>query len=511
MRKIWDKNGLLISYSLIFCLALVWIVEACFFEPHDFSNYYFAGAFLKDGIFDSSIYFPHSFNLAIAAQGTNEIYTSYAPHSPFLALFFSPFSLVSLQTAKLVFNLISLSLFLFSLRNLVKLYPLKPIFIFLLPLLFFVPFRNNFLFGQMYFLLFFLLVEGFIAYKKERYWRMGFFWGVAVLLKIIPIILFGFLFFRRKWRGILYFGLVCLLLTGISLLVSGTEVWLFYFFKVLPKSGAGEITTEFVQNYQSVFMFLKGVIGSNERLFLTAVFAFKLVFLVISYFVTRHEKSDLKTIVFWVMASVLLSPYGSTYTAILFVICYVYFVNKPVKNQMKLLAFCLLIGVISNLPIHYFNGLSPILAFPRLFLMLGLFLFLFWTNLRTIPFVKVVGLVIIGTGAYFIFVKSPQNDSKPLIANAPLLTYDYGVNSGKLVYTSWSQTGPITNETNLEVSSLTTKGINLKGNNLFIDNELIFDTKNNLLKPAILNDTTLIFLSDYKRGIGFYQLRVMDL
>lgn len=511
MRKIWDKNGLLISYSFLFCLALVWIVEAYLFEPHDFSNYYFAGSFLKDGIFDSSIYFPHSFNLAIAAQGTNEIYTSYAPHSPFLALFFSPFSLVSLETAKLLFNLLSLGLFLFSLRNLVKLYPVKPIFIFLLPLLFFIPFRNNFLFGQVYFLLIFLLVEGFIAYKKERYWRMGFFWGVAVLLKIIPIILFGFLFFKQKWRAIFYFGLVCLSLTAISLLVSGTEVWMFYFLKVLPKSGAGEITTEFVQNYQSVFMFLKGMIGSNERLFLTAVFAFKLVLLVISFFVTRNEKSDLKIIVFWVMASVLLSPYGSTYTAILLVISYIYFVNRPVKNQWYLLAFCMLIGLISNLPIHYFNGLSPMLAFPRMFLMLGLFGFLFWNNIISLPVWKGLRLVVLGAITYLFLVKIPVNLSNEFLPDAPLLTYDYGVKDGKLVYTSWSQTGPVINETNLEVSSLSTEGINLKNNQLFIDNELILATKDNLLKPAILNDTTLIFLSDYKRGIGFYQLRVMDL
>jgi hypothetical protein len=511
MKDFWDKNVHLISYGFISCFALVWIIEAFLFEPHDFSNYYFAGSFLKDGIFDSSIYFPHSFNLAIAAQGTNEIYTSYAPHSPFLALFFSPFSLVSLPTAKLIFNLLSWGLFLFSLRNLVRLYPIKPIFLFVLPILFFIPFRNNFLFGQLYFLLFFLLVEGFIAYKKERYWRMSFFWGIAVLLKIIPIILFGFLFFKQKWRGIFYFGAACLVLTGISVLVSGVEVWVFYFTKVLPKSGAGEITTEFVQNYQSVFMFLKGLLSTKERLFLTAVFAFKLVLLVISFFVTRHEKSDLKIIVFWVMASVLLSPYGSTYTAILLVISYIYFVNKPVKNQWYLLAFCLLIGLISNLPIHYFNGLSPILAFPRMFLMLGLFGFLFWNNIISLPVWKGLRLVVLGAIAYLFLVKIPVNLSNELFPAAPLLTYDYGVKEGKLVYTSWGQTGPVINETSLEVSSLTTEGINLKNNQLFIDNELILATKDNLLKPAILNDTTLIYLSDYKRGIGFYQLRVLKL
>jgi hypothetical protein len=68
------------------------------------------------------------------------------------------------------------------------------------------------------------------------------------------------------------------------------------------------------------------------------------------------------------------------------------------------------------------------LAFPRMFLMVGLFGFLFWNNLRTLPLLKVAGLLIVVAGAYFIFVKSPQNDSKPLIADAPLLTYDYGVN-----------------------------------------------------------------------------------
>lgn len=499
------------AFGFITLVCSVFIYEAAHFEPHDFSNYYFAADFLTNGTFDSSIYFPHQFNLDIAQLGQEHIYTSYAPHNPFLALFFSPLTLFSLGTAKLIFNILGLGLFLFSLNNLTKMYGIKPLYLVLIPILFFVPLRNNFLFGQMYLLLFFLLVEGFLAFKKERYVRMALFWGIAVLLKVIPIILFGMLLFKKKYRAILYFGLGCLALFLLSVWVSGIPVWEFYFKSVLPKSSNGEITTEFVQNYQSVFMLLKGYLIGDDAVFKTILFSFKLLILGLAFFITRKENDLFRIFSFWIMASILLSPYGSTYTSILLLIPFVFMVKSEPNFNWKLGAVLILFGLISNLPIQHFSSLALPFSFPRLLLMIILLIVLIGvmvkrSELRWI----VVGIIPLCVG-YFFIQPNFKNVDKPLIADAPLLTYDFKAENGYLVYTAWSPAGAEEHLTEIKVNSLDSTAIRVEKGQFFKgDKQLTFD-QSHKIKPYVLNDSALIYLSDYKRGIGFFQIRTLSL
>ena len=144
-----------LGYLFIAVLCSIFTIIAIGFEPHDFANYYFGAILLEDDLFTPSIYFPHIFNLEIAALGYTNIFASYAPNTPFLALSFLPLTYFSLATAKIVFNSISLLLFIYSIRNLFKHYQISDVYLFLLPLDFFIPLRNNFLFGQIYLLLFF--------------------------------------------------------------------------------------------------------------------------------------------------------------------------------------------------------------------------------------------------------------------------------------------------------------------------------------------------------------------
>lgn len=499
------------AFGFITLVCSVFIYQAANFEPHDFSNYYFAANFLTNGTFDSSIYFPHQFNLDIAQLGYDHIYTSYAPHNPFLALFFTPLTLFSLGAAKFIFNLLGLGLFLFSLNNLTKTYGTKPLYLVLIPILFFVPLRNNFLFGQMYLLLFFLLVEGFLAYKKERYVRMALFWGMAVLLKVIPIILFGMLLFKKKYRAILYFGSVCIVLFLLSVWVCGISVWEFYFRSVLPKSGAGEITTEFVQNYQSVFMLLKGYLIGDDSVFKTILFGFKLLMLGLAFFITRKENDLLHVFSFWILASVLLSPYGSTYTSILLLIPFVFTVKSEPNLNWKLGAVLVLFGLISNVPIQHFSSLALPFSFPRLLLMVLLLALLIGFTLKRRDFGWIAVCIIPLTVVYFFVQPNSQNQDKPLMADAPLLTYDFKEENGFLGYTAWSQVGAEKHVTEIRVSSLDSTIVRMAEGQIFRgDEQLTFDPSHKI-KPRVLNDTALIYLSDYKRGIGFFQIRILSL
>jgi hypothetical protein len=91
-------------YGLLLLLCVCYIFKATTFPVHDFANYYFGAQFLADGSINTSIYSPYEFNKAIADLGFQNIFVSYAPNTPFLAVFFLPLTLISVVKAKIIFN-----------------------------------------------------------------------------------------------------------------------------------------------------------------------------------------------------------------------------------------------------------------------------------------------------------------------------------------------------------------------------------------------------------------------
>ena len=193
-------KNLLEKYPLIplALLCALYVYKAYGLPAHDFANYYFGGKFLAEGRFANWIYFPYEFNKAIAAESYKHIFASYAPNTPFLALFFLPFSFLPLAAAKLIFNIVSTGLFFYTLNRLVKFYRIPALYLCLVPILFFVPIKNELLFGQVYFLLFVLLGETWIAYRKNKKNKAALYLSFAIMLKIFPILLLLAFLFRKK-------------------------------------------------------------------------------------------------------------------------------------------------------------------------------------------------------------------------------------------------------------------------------------------------------------------------
>ncbi len=501
-------------------LCAFYACRAMAFPIHDFSNYYFAGKLLATGNFDSEMYFPYQFNKAISDLGYHGIFASYAPNSPFLALLFVPFSLTSVMMAKLVFNLISIGLFVFSLCRIFSLYRLNPKMALLIPLLFFVPIKNSLLFGQVYFLLFFLLAEGWIAYEKERWKPMAAFWALAILLKVFPVFLVLLLLFKKRGKALLYLGLSCLSFGGVSLIFTGTDIWIFYLREVLPKASNGEIATAFVDNYQSVLMFLKRcfVYDSFENpspfaqassFFTVTVFAFKMGVLSLCFFISRKERDGFYTFSFWTMAMLLLSPYGSTYTFMLAVFPFLALVKSELSNVKKAVLFGMLF-LICNLSLSLFLENQFPYSYLRLFLLLAFTLgfVLFEYQKATLIKAFVVSGIIFFIGTFF-EQQPPHKSEAVAIEGSPTLMYDYEINGKKLTYWYWNEKGA--EKASMLMDNYRLKSLEIKNNQVFQnDRQLTFD-KSHKIKPVVINDTTLIYLSDYGRGIGFYTLRKFNI
>ncbi len=227
------------------------------FPVHDFANYYFAGKLLSKGKFETWIYFPYQFNTYITNAGHQNIFASYAPNTPFLAILLLPFSWFPLLVSKLIFNCLGIFLLILGIKRLTDFYKIENFFLLFIPVLFFVPIKNGLLFGQLYFILFFLMAECWLAYEKKRIIKMAVFLSIAIFLKIFPALLILVFLFRKQYREVFWVFVSCSILLLFTLIFTTFDVWLFFFDKVLPKAANGEISEAFVANYQSVFMFLK--------------------------------------------------------------------------------------------------------------------------------------------------------------------------------------------------------------------------------------------------------------
>lgn len=516
------KNVILRYYFFLPLLLLCgfYVFQAVKFEMHDFSNYYFGGKFLAEGKFNSTFYFPYEFNAAISSLGYQNIFASYAPNTPFLAFFFLSFSIFSAATAKLVFNCISVGLFVFSIYRLFSFCKISPKFALLIPILFLVPLKNNLLFGQVYFLVFSLLAEGWLAYENERWKSMAFFWGLAILLKVFPVFLLLFLFFRKQWKPLSYLIGSCVLLLGTSLLFTGIDLWIFYLSEVLPKASNGEIATAFVPNYQSVFMFLKQILVfevtenpqaffNNPVMFAAVNLSFKIGVLTLGFFVSKTKKDLFFVFSYWVLAMILLSPYGSTYTFVLLILPFVALLKSEISDLKKII-FVVVLFLISNLPLSLFIRNDFPFSYLRLFLLLLLVVLLLIhfrqkINGKIVTVFSLVSLILM-----LIFKKNDFVKSTILIKEAPILIYDYDVKTNTGIQISFwdgKKQKMLCPPQNIQSFKL----LILKNNQVFYQKKQLTFDKSNKLKPMLIDDKTIIYLSDYERGIGFYTLRTINL
>lgn len=506
-------------YSLFPILALCgfYLYQANGFVLHDFANYYFGGYFLSEGHFTSDLYFPDIFNREIASLGYTSVFTSFAPNTPFLTLLFYPFHFLDPFTAKLLFNLISCLLLLYSLNRISRFYTIKSFYLIVLPVLFFIPIKNNLLFGQLYFLLFFLLAEGWLAYERKRFTPMALFWGLAILIKIFPAILFLFLVFRKNYRAALLLIGACTALTLFSVLINGIDIWIFFFRNVFPKASNGEIATAFVDNYQSVHMFLKRLfifdpvenpnpISDSPLLFKTLLTAFKLGLLFIGYGITKNDQNKLSAFSYWIIAAILLSPYGSTYTFILLLFPFLDLAKQSGSLPTKVVSL-LLLFIICNIPISVLITKDFPVSYIRMLLLL-VFSVVYHNSIRnTIPWKKSIGIpvisVLISISSFCLQVK--DNSISILPKNSPILIYNYSISGNQLRYFFRDENGE--HSAIIQLPEAKQASAIIKNNQVFYNNKQQTFGSDHKRKAIVLDQQTLLYLSDYDRGIGFYTLR----
>ncbi|CAA6824962.1 MAG: Unknown protein [uncultured Aureispira sp.] len=522
-------NILLYSPLLLLLGYCIW--KAYFLPIHDFSNAYIGAVFLKEGWWTSGVYDAFKLNTLAAEKGFTELFLAYYPNTPFLAFFFYPTTYLSPLIAKLCFNLLSGFLLLLALVRAQKRWALPPWVLGFLPLVFFTSLKNGLYFGQVYFLLFFLLIEGRNAFQKKKTILGAFCWGTALMLKVFPVLLGVLLLVEKRYKALLFYIGVCLAWLAISLLQMDWATWWYYFKEVLPKSAEGAYYDGFTPAAKSATMLFKNLFvydkihnpmpvwDSYTAYHLAqAIYKTSIISTAILFTWKSRQQPALK-MGFWIIACLLLSPGLSSYASILLLFPWLTIFRKEVGlSKKQQFIFSILVAMYANIPITYFYSLPLLFKFPKVYLLLALFVcyyqFLPKNQAEKSKTVSILSLVI---GLFLFFVlpsmfknKPPQNDYV-LIEEEQILTIDYWNNNGKLEYEYWTVPKPKTILTERVIKTVNASAVRIENGQVYYKNTRLTNTKGNKRKPLLINAQEVFYLSDQNRGIGFYTLMKVDL
>ncbi len=511
-----------IPFALLF---VVLIIRSLHVNFSDFASYYFGSRLVLAGNYQYA-YENIKLNQWIYEQGYRGIFVSYTPFPPFTSIVFSLFTWLPVGIAKLVFNILSATVFTITLVRSVKYFSISPYVLLLIPVLFFSPLQNNIYFGQSYLLLCFLLLEGYIAFDKKQMGKSAVLWGIAILFKVFPILIVFFLVIKKQYRQLVYLLVACAGLGIVSLLVNGFACWEYYLKDLFPRLNNGELNDSFTWVFQSAQMFFKDIFVYDELLnpkpifhitflyeFATALYKAFIISACILLTV-RNSSRNFLSFASWILASILISPNGSVYSLILLVIPLLAISSSAPFSKKNMIMMSVLL-LICNIPVYYFHDLPIFFKFPRLYLLVTLFIMMIYSTS-----IKFNGKVLAGCIIFFLLpvcfkIISPgkqENSSYVLSKEAYLLMYDYDVINGKLFCRYWSDTG--SREEQVDMPGMVkqqTSELTIEHNQIYYKRKQITYTPDHKLKPMLINGDTIIYLSDENRGVGMYTLRKLKL
>jgi hypothetical protein len=496
-------------FVLPLIFLLVYLIIKTFGLPiGDFGNYYYGSKFMIDGIWGLWIYDPASFNLKIFELGQRDFYLNYTPVPPFSSVFYVPFAYFNPVIAKLLWNLINGLLLIFTLVRFKNESDLKPIFWAIIPIIFFIPIRNTIIEGQSYFLILFLLSEGFYQYQKGNRWLMAILWALAIQLKISPAFVIFFLIFNKDNKAFLALIAINIGLVIVSMPFVGLNVWTQYVFEILPRLFDGEINQTYAINYQSVQVFLKTIFVpdqlhnteawfNNPAMYLRVLLIFKLIIFSSCVLASFSNISNQIKFSIWLVFSMLVSGYGNSFSLLFLIIPSIYFYPLLKEDKLLLALFfvCLILSIF--IPIYKFSELSIPFRFPRLYALLALFFIMIFSSKVKMKWYFIFAILL---GLFLPIKHKSFNQDYVFKTEKALLTYDFLVKDNQLELSSFDFNGPFVNQAKMDFEIRTSK---------LIQDTILNEFKRE--KSYIINDSLLIYLSDENRGVGFYTIKQKEL
>jgi hypothetical protein len=205
----------------------------------DFPNYYLTARLVREHYDTSRVYEWIWLQRQKDHRSIEQTTVGMVPITAFSTLILYPLASIPALTAKHCWLILNFGFLLATFWFLHRMTALSWRRIFLVAALSF-PLRVNFLLGQYYVLLLFLLTLACWLYLSQWRFTAGLFVGLAAGLKIFPIVYLFFFLRKRDWRAFTGGVVACLSCLAVSIRIFGWELNRIYFTQVLPATFRGE-------------------------------------------------------------------------------------------------------------------------------------------------------------------------------------------------------------------------------------------------------------------------------
>lgn len=515
-----------LSYLLPCILILLFYNwQSYHFQIHDFANYYFGAKAILVGSFEPKLYDALYFNQLFSDSGVDKLFINYYPNTPFISVAFLPLTIFEWQEAKLIHNILGSLLFTLSLFRLINFYKLPKWSMIVIPFLFIVAIKNNILFGQTYFYIFFLLAEGLLMYEKNNKTLASIFWSLAILIKVFPIVLFLWLFFKKDMYTLIKMLAVSCLLMVLTIPLIGYNSLLYFITDVFPSSSAGLIYDGFTVRAKSAIMLFKNTFVEDSLLnpsplikstflFLFSSIIYKgIIFSTAASATISKNKTLFYTFSIWMIASLLVGPTSSSYSKLLLIFPILFYFSLGAFPKKINGIFVLgMTAFLVTFPTQYLYDLPLPFNFLKVFILLGIFIWFLlilgfnWSWIVTIGFLllfTVQSVVKTENSEHYSYL---QHDQK-----LPLIISDLEFRNGLLNYKYWGIQGETVSSINFKPSEYSTENLEIIDNQIFLDNVQLTNTHDNKRSPILIDKTFVIFLSDQDRAPGCYTIRKLNI
>jgi hypothetical protein len=354
----------------------------------DFPNYYTAATLLRQHQPLGNYYDWTSFARQMNYAGNGTQIGAYTPQTPLSMLPFVPLTGLAPQTAKRIWLLFNLFFLAATVWLLSKVTRFRFETIWLLAFCGYFSLRTNFLYGQYYIFLLFLLTLAFYFLHRNRHALGGSLAAIAFGLKLYggPFLLYFAT--RRNWKAVLGMLLALLVLLGVALALFGPADVRYYATQILPRTLEGGSVDPYDPFDATLSTFLRRSFMADPELnphplwnapslfFFLRIFSSLAIIAFLCLGTSMKRLSDRSAYAWFVIAVLLLSVSTASYTFIVLLLPLVLLLEESGK---RLSIFLVLSYVLLTLP------LRPVWLFPKVWLLFALFIAVGWPSWREMP------------------------------------------------------------------------------------------------------------------------------
>jgi hypothetical protein len=385
MRQTVSQKILLLILSLFF----IWkgLIPSVSKVHSDFPNYYLASKLYLEGE-DLTKFYDNDW---FGEQGKKHDleYVKFNPFPPITIFLMTPVASFSPIVAKRIWIAINLIILLLLIRSIQSITNWRWEYCGIIVLSTGFSLINSFYLGQFYLILTYLIFLIYSLHKRDKNNLAGALLSFSILIKYFPLVyLIGYLL--NKEKKIVYKTLVSgSILGAISILLIGFPTISFYLSKVLLPHLNGEIAGQAANSipFQSFHSLFSNLFNSSHTVSIATLFVNLSILSITAYFIFIIKKFRLNTnytLSILGFSGLLLLPASASYHFLLLIFptvlfLYQYQEDKPNKSVYPFLIIYMAIGYL-NIGFTKFlwettNPILKILCYPRLLLMLILFVY----------------------------------------------------------------------------------------------------------------------------------------